>query len=67
MTDISTTDNASIEDFAVYLKNGWNLGIHAACREGRLDVANLVIKKGADDWNMGMSGACIGGHLIGMN
>ena len=39
------------------------ISLHTACRSGNIDVANLMISRGANDWNGGLSGACKGGHL----
>jgi hypothetical protein len=34
----------------------------AACQEGQLDVAFLMISMGADAWDRGLSSACRDGH-----
>ena len=34
-----------------------------ACRNGNINLVNLMISKGANNWNDGMCGACEGGHI----
>ena len=31
--------------------NNWNSGLNGACQGGRLEIVNLMIKKGADNCN----------------
>ena len=58
----SNTVNVSIEDFVVYIRQDWNLGMHKACRAGRLDLVNLMIERGATNWDWCMRVACKYGH-----
>jgi ankyrin repeat protein len=37
--------------------------LEANARSTRLEIANLMIKKGANDWNFGLRHACKNGHL----
>jgi hypothetical protein len=41
----------------------WNYGLHRACKGGHLDLARLMIDKGANEWNWCLLGACEGGHV----
>jgi len=41
----------------------WNIGLRGACRGGHLDLAKLMIEKGASDcFNLALEDACLGGH-----
>ena len=41
----------------------WNKGLYYASLHGNVEIANLLIQKGADDWNEGFCGACLGGNI----
>ncbi len=47
--------------FGIYLD--WNIGLYGACRCGNIEIAKLMIKKGARDWNWGSDEACWRGHI----
>lgn len=51
---ILTKNNSVATDYNDYL--------YYACRNGDINLANLLIQKGATSWYRGLSGACIGGH-----
>jgi ankyrin repeat protein len=40
-----------------------DIKLHEACKEGNLELVNLMIDLGGHDWNWGLMGACRGGHL----
>jgi hypothetical protein len=40
-----------------------NMGLMYACKVGYLEVANIMIEKGATKWNCGLRSACECGHL----
>jgi len=40
----------------------WNFGLEGACQGGHCQLAQFVIKKGANYWSSGLYGACKGGH-----
>ena len=41
----------------------WNWGLEGACMGGHLELAELMISRGANDWNSGLDGACYGRQL----
>ena len=41
----------------------FNLGLYGACEGGHLELAKLMIEKGANDFNSGLYGACEKGHF----
>ncbi len=41
----------------------WDWGLSSACKNGNLDIINLMIEKGAGSWNWGLSGAYKAGCL----
>ena len=45
--------------------NWWNTGLRAACEGGNMEIAKMMIKKGAYDWNGALHSLRIGGHLGG--
>jgi hypothetical protein len=49
------------------LNNAWNHCLYGACKGGHLQLAYLMIQKGADGWNFGLYYACCGGHLSLVN
>ena len=40
-----------------------NSGLYGACRGGQLELAELMISKGANYYDWGLFGACKGGHV----
>jgi len=34
-----------------------------ACKNGNIEIINLMIEKGAANWNWGLSGACKGDNI----
>ena len=51
--------------FVIFNRNNcnWNHGLKGACKGGHIDLANLMILKGANNWNLGLSVAKRGGHI----
>ncbi len=41
----------------------WDWGLSSACRGGHMDIANLMIKKGANNWNIALYYACENGQM----
>ena len=48
--------------YATNVKNK-NYGLRGACEGGHMELAQLMIKMGADNWNWGLRGACKCGHM----
>ncbi len=62
---IKKCENGNI--FTIYKNNNsilwWNQGLYLVCKNGYLEIINLIIERGANDWNWGLRGACEGNHL----
>lgn len=44
--------------------NNWDIGLRCACRNGNLQIVNLLISHGEiNDWDHGLWGACEGENM----
>lgn len=55
--------NRYIVDLVMSKDTNWNNGLRGACMGGHLDIAELMISKGANNWNDGLYEACSEGHI----
>jgi ankyrin repeat protein len=47
-----------VADVSVY-----DYGLKGACRNGEVELVQLMIEQGTTDWTRGLTGACKGGHV----
>jgi len=56
-------DSGNTENIKFYNGKNWNTGLKRACLGGNLEMAKLMIEKGANQWNNVLREACQGSNM----